>query len=139
MSNNNNTRIESLLDRIKQNSITWTSLDFLKKYLRENNKSLRDIPVFQLYAVYLQENKFLFDCKNTYFSITNDHLYVLSKDLNDFDFRFDKFNLHKNNDWQQAEAPVSVLLRLKNAIILTNNDSSDECEKVLSVLNQIAV
>ena len=80
---------------------------------------------------FLQENKFLFDCSDTYFSIYNGSLYILSKNLSEFEFRFDFYNLsEKDAKWQQLEAPISLLLRFKNAIVLTNSDTNEECEKV---------
>lgn len=136
--NNSINTIELLLNQIKTNSISWTSLDFFKKYLKLKKQSLRDVNIFRLYALYLQENKFLFDCSDTYFSIYNDSLYILSKNLSEFEFRFDVYKLSENDaKWQQIEAPISLLLRFKNAIVLTNSDTTEECEEVYNVLNSI--
>lgn len=139
MSNSNNV-IESLIECIKKCEITWTSMDYIKKYLKQENRSLRNIQTLQLYAIYLQENKFLFDCTNTYLALKNDKIFILAKNLNSFDFRLDIFSPNDSNaEWKKVEAHISILLRLNNAIILTNEDSNDECKNILNILENIQI
>ena len=131
--------VESLIDRIKSNTINWTSLDYLKTHLRENGESLADVILFQLYVEHLRKDKFVFDCKESYFSLTSTHLYILSKKNNELEYRLDKFNYNSKKLWVNTESSLSVLLRLKNVILLTNSDTEDEYEKVLSKIKSINV
>lgn len=134
--NNTINRIEHLLDEIKNNNISWTSLEYFKKYLKSFNMSLRDVDIFQLYALYLQENKFLFDCSDTYFSISDKNLYIFSKNLSEFEFRLDVFDISQTNGgWTHLDAPLNLLLRFKNAITLTKDDTDEICKNTLDSLN----
>ncbi len=128
--------VESLIERVKSETIKWTTLDFLKSHLREQNKSLRDIKCFQLYTEFLsKDKKFIFDCKESYFCVTDIHLYILSKSLYGLEYRLDKINLQSEKGWKKMEFSTPVLLRLKNAVALTSADSKDNCEQDLIKLN----
>lgn len=134
-----NNLLDSLVERIKTYTIKWTSIDCLKGYLRNNQKSLTDIEIFRLYTEHLRKDKFIFDCKESYFSLTNSHLYILSKNLHDLEYRLDKYNFASKKQWFNTEFSTSGLLRLKNVIVLTNSDSEDECKAVLTSLKDIGI
>ncbi len=131
--------IESLVDRIKTKDISWISLDYLKTHLRSNGESLSDINIFQLYVEHLRKDKFVFDCKESYFSLTDTHLYILSKKINELEYRLDKFNYNTKKIWINNEFSINSLLRLKNAIVLTNTDIGNEYETVLGNIKRINI
>lgn len=134
-----NNLLDSLVERVKTSDIKWTSIDCVKSYLRNNQKSLTDIDIFRLYTEHLRKNKFIFDCRESYCSLTNSHLYILSKNLHDLEYRLDKFNFTSKKEWINTDFSTSALLRLKNVIVLTNSDSEDECESVLTSLINISL
>ena len=137
---NKNDIIEELIQQIKDNAINWTNLDAFKKYIKSNNQSLRDIPILQYYSLFLQSNKFLFDCIDTYFSISDEYLYILSKKQNSLNFRLDRFEIKSENIVEESiDESLEKLLRLKNAITITNDDSSKECSQIYDVLIKIKV
>lgn len=134
-----NNLLDSLIERIKANTIKCTSIDCIKGYLRNNQKSLTDIEIFRLYTEHLRKDKFIFDCRESYFSLTDSHLYILSKNLHDLEYRLDKFNFISKKQWINTEFSTIGLLRLKNVILLTNSDSEDECESVVKSLKDISI
>lgn len=132
-----NNLLDSLVERVKTTTIKWTSLDCIKSYLRKNQESLSDIKVFQLYTEYLRKDNFIFDCKESYISLTDSHLYILSKNLYDLEYRLDKFNFCSKKEWINTDFSTSSLLRLKNIIALINSDSEDKCTSVLTSLKDL--
>ena len=132
-----NNLLDSLVERVKTTTIKWTSLDCIKSYLRKKQESLSDIKVFQLYTEYLRKDNFIFDCKESYISLTDSHLYILSKNLYDLEYRLDKFNFCSKKEWINTDFSTSSLLRLKNIIALINSDSEDECTSVLTSLKRV--
>ena len=100
--------------------IKWTRMDNLKSDLKEQGLTLNDIPYIHSYLELLQNNLFIFDCENTYLSVYENELIVFSQSKFSHEYRLDLLNLIEECNWKQMRTNIYVFLRLRNAILLTD-------------------
>lgn len=119
-------KVSSIIDSTKSLSLNWINMSKLKDYLRSRDLSLAEIPSLHSFLKYLQAERFIFECTDTYVSFYQNEIIVLSKSKYSFGYRLDSFatNLF-DPKWQRININLSLLLRLRNAIVVTDSNEDD--------------
>ena len=110
----------NILTDTKEGLCDWIRMDILKEILKDQNLSLSENLYLKKYLSYLQAENFIFDCTDTYLSMNEKEIMILSKSKYAYIYRFDILNLdEENSQWIQMEVNIAFLLRLRNAIMFT--------------------
>ena len=110
----------NILTDTKEGLCDWIRMDLLKEILKDQSLSLSENLYLRRYLSYLQSENFIFDCTDTYLSMNEKEIMVLSKSKYAYVYRFDILNLdEENSQWIQMEVNMAFLLRLRNAIMFT--------------------
>lgn len=130
-----------LINNTKTKKLGWLNLAVLKEYLRNIDVSLNEIDQLHKFLLHLQKDKFIFNCINTYVTVFNEKLYILSQSKYSLIYRLDVLDLNNNNAlWKRNAVPSRLLLRLRNTILLTNNeDLPEECSEFLDTISHCRV
>lgn len=124
-----------MIEITKQKKCDWIRIDILKDYLRTIQMSLNDIEYLHNYLKYLQTERFIFDCRYTYITVYNKTIYAFSKNKYSYNYRLDVFSLQSSTStWNKISSTVNLLLRLRNAITIT--DDSNDYESFLASISQ---
>lgn len=118
---------DNLIELTKTSGITWINVEALKAFLRKSGQSFNDNQILHEYLVFLQGERFIFDCTNTYFAIMDDVLFSFAKGKYSFEFRLDKLDFSKSSlEWKKIDAPINMLLRIRNSITVVSSDLEDD-------------
>ena len=128
-------KVFRIIDSTKSLSLNWINLSKLKDYLRSRDLSLAEIPLLHSFLIYLQSERFIFDCTETYVTFFQNEIIIFSKSKYSFGYRLDSFTINlSNSKWQRININLSLLLRLRNAIVVTDN-SEDNIEGFLHTIS----
>ncbi len=127
--------IMKLIKDTKFNEITWINMDYLKSYLRKDGISINDIRVLRDFLLYLQSERFIFDCENTYLSKSEDCLFIVSKSKYSNEYRVDYYDFNLKSAWNKAICSFSHILRLRNIIEISREDNESECAEFLTTIS----
>lgn len=127
--------ILTLIKETKYNTITWVNMGYLKSYLRRDDLSLNSIQVLKEFLQYLQAQRFIFDCENTYLSKFNDTLIVVSKSKYSDEYRVDSFDFKSNLGWNRLLCSFGYILRLRNIIEFSYENNEYECSEFLASIS----
>ncbi|MGN0456466.1 MAG: hypothetical protein ACI4F2_06385 [Acutalibacteraceae bacterium] len=131
--------VTHLIRATKFRKIEWISMDTLKGCLKNRRLSLRDVTPIHIFLEHLQEDKFIFECFNTYITCFYNTIYIFSKSKYSSVFRLDMMSTEESTPkWSQLKTNPSLLLRLRNAIVITNNHTSN-CDKLLYALSTSSI
>lgn len=126
--------IINLIELTKANKCDWISMGILKQHLRKEGLSLSDIAYLHTYLKHLQKDRFIFECDDTYITYYLDDIYILSKNKYSYDYRLDTMSMEgADPKWSKIHNGTAPLLRLRNAVVLTNN--TDDCENLIAAIS----
>ncbi len=129
--------ILNLIELTKFKKCDWIRIDALKKHLRKVGISLNDIDYLHSYLKYLQDDRFIFDCESTYVTVFENIIYVFSRNKYSYDYRLDMFSIDGTlSNWEKLNSNISLLLRLRNAIIITDFDKKNDYDSFLASISQ---
>lgn len=130
--------LHNLIEITKNNKCDWIRISILKTYLRNKELSMSDIPCLHLFLKYLQKDRFLFDCMESYITHYQKIIYVLSKSKYTYEYRVDILSMDEgSSNWYKLNSSSSAILRLRNAVVVTNEN--DDCEKFISSISSNCV
>lgn len=126
-----------LVDSTKSQIINWVNVEDLKAFLRRHDQSLNSVQSIHEYLVYLQKDKFIFDCAYTYLVVHDDVLFFFAKGKYSFTYRLDKLELgNPTIEWKRVRVPTNILLRIRNAIsIISTYTNDDMCDNLLATIS----
>lgn len=126
-----------LVELTKTKNIDWINVEVLKAFLRKNDQSLNTIQSLHEYLVHLQNDKFIFDCSDTYLAVFENVMFSFAKGKYSFTYRLDKFNLASSSiEWKKMKVPANMLLRIRNAIdIISTTTDDDMCTDLLAAIS----
>ncbi len=126
-----------LVNCTKDEKLNWINMEIFKTFLRDAEKTLNDVDRLNKLLTHFQKDSFIFDCTNTYLAIYDESLFIFSKSKYTFLYRLDHIDLtDPNSDWKSMNVPDNLLLRLRNAIELTLEDTNDEmCIELVSSIS----
>ncbi len=128
--------IDSLINSTKNNHMQWINMEFLKEYLKRDDISLNVIPKLRDYLLYLQQERFIFDCSSTYLGVNENRFFVLSRSKYSSLYRIDMLELDSEcASWREVLTPISSILRLRNVIDVINQDNDSECADLLATIS----
>lgn len=127
-------RVVELIKNTTTYNCDWINLSTFKEYLLQKELSLKDVSVLHAFLVHLQNERFIFECKDTYITYFQEEIFILSKSKYSFDYRLDCYELTANTlNWEEIRTSISLLLRLRNAIVITN--SNDDCDALFESIS----
>lgn len=119
-------RISKIIESTKAYNLNWINMSDFKDYLHSRDLSLNEIPPLHRFLEYLQFERYIFDCMDTYISYNQGEILVFSKSKYSYEYRLDFFETHSiDPKWQGINTNLSMLLRLRNAIVATDIDEED--------------
>lgn len=127
---------DNLIEMTKSFEIVWIKMEYFKSFLANMDKTLTSFNLLHKYLENLQQEKFIFDCSDTYMSIHENEYYIFAKSKISFQYRIDKIEL-SNIDcgWEKMNIPSNMLLRMRNAIdLIAYDDNESDCEKLISAI-----
>lgn len=131
-------KIIDLIKCTKAYEINWVNMAYLKSYLKRDDIKLNDITNLRSLLLHLQKERFIFDCNNTYIVNDENYIYVFSKSKYSENYRLDLCSLNNvgsSSQWKRVMVPINWLLRLRNAIEITNEDDDSECSEFLASIS----
>ncbi|MBQ7505297.1 MAG: hypothetical protein IJT79_08290 [Ruminococcus sp.] len=132
----NKAKALNLFEATKSNQCDWIRIETLKKYLKQENLSLDSINYFKLFLKHLQQKLFIFDCENSYTTVFENQMFVLSKNKFSFDYRLDYLAIENDEPvWKEEKVINSILLRLRNAILVTDFGENNDYQRFIEAIS----